>query len=74
MSSEESDARLSGPPQANGGLSKYELLREEKIARNKAQLAKLGLGKKPKKAKKKVVKQRKLPPEYAFPVTIIFLT
>jgi hypothetical protein len=48
LSSEESDARLSGPPQANGGLSKYELLREEKIARNKAQLAKLGLGKKPK--------------------------
>ena len=49
------------PPQVIGGLSEYELLREQRIARNNARLAELGFSDKPKEAKK-VAKKRKSPP------------
>jgi hypothetical protein len=52
-------------PQANGGLSEYERLRQERIARNNARLAELGFDDKPKKVKKKVVPQRKSLDEFA---------
>jgi hypothetical protein len=49
------------PPQVIGGLSEYELRREQRIARNNARLAELGFSDKPKEAKK-VAKKRKSPP------------
>jgi hypothetical protein len=60
-SEDKSDTKLSAPPQVIGGLSEYELRREQKIARNNARLAELGLGIESKEAKTKVVKKRKSP-------------
>ena len=53
-SEDKSDTELS-----NRGLSEYELLREQRIARNNARLAELGLGIESKEAKTNVVKKRK---------------
>ena len=53
--------KVSVPPQASREPSEYELLRDEKVARNKARLEMLGLLNMPTEAKKKVTRKRKSP-------------
>jgi hypothetical protein len=62
--SEASDGYSSSEDKSDtvGGLSEYELRREQRIARNNARLAELGLGIVSKKAKTNVAKKRTLPP------------